>query len=92
MVLLAKGLPGSSAISVAGEQLLDSLDELCPRDMQRVCEFKNRRKRGAVFAALKKADVLGVVAALECEGFLRQFAFVAQLGWIVYFVELLSDW
>lgn len=76
---LAQSACVSSAVPVSRKQLLDSLDELCPRDMQRICKFKNRCKRRAVFAALKKANVLGMVAALECEGFLRQFAFVAQL-------------
>jgi len=78
-MVLAKRARVSSAISVAREQPLDSLDELCSGNMQRVCEFKNRCKRGAIFAAFKKADVFGMVAALECEGLLRQFVFVAQL-------------
>ena len=76
---LAKSAGISSPIAVAWKQLLDSLDELCPGNMQRVRQFKNRCKRRAIFTALKKANVLGMVAALECEGFLRQFAFVAQL-------------
>ena len=78
-IVLAKRACVSSAIPVARKQPLDSLDELCSGNMQRVCEFKNRCKRGAIFAAFKKADVFGMVAALECEGFLRQFVFVAQL-------------
>jgi hypothetical protein len=78
-MVLAKRACVSSAIPVARKQPLDSLDELCSGNMQRVCEFKNRCKRWAIFAAFKKANVFGMVTALECEGFLRQFVFVAQL-------------
>ena len=78
-MVLAKRACVSSAISVARKQPFDSLDELRSRNVQSICEFKNGCKRWAIFAAFEKADVFGMVAALECEGFLRQFAFVAQL-------------
>ncbi len=70
-MVLAEGACVSPAIPIAREQLFNPPDEICSRDVQSVREFQNRRKRWAVFTALKKANVLRMITALECQGFLR---------------------
>jgi hypothetical protein len=71
------GLPAS--FTVSWEEPFDTADQVGSRHFQRVGNFKNGRERRTVFAALEKADVLWVVAALERQFFLREPTILPKL-------------
>lgn len=76
---LAKGTHFTAPFPGSRKDALDSSHEVRPREVKYVRELKNGGERRAVFAALQKAYVFGVIATIEGKLFLRQMTLLSEL-------------
>ena len=77
-VALAEAACIAPTVSIARQQLFNSLYEIRSRSVQSCRKFQDGCQRWTVFSTFQETDVFGVVATFKCKFLLGQIAFLTQ--------------